>query len=116
MLEVDENGSVQTPNDCRGCLSHVSEMSNRFWNSDILGLKKECSILNTAAMIKIERFSGRQAADDKRTVRNEISPCRANNCSQACQKLRPHVGKALVLVSKSLVLMLSLTVVARVGG
>ena len=34
---------------------------------------------------------------------------------QACQKLRPHVGQASVLVSKSLVLMLSLTVVAGSG-
>ena len=46
---------------------------------------------------------GPMATGDKRIVRDGIRLCRANNCLQASQKLRPHVGQALVLAPKSLV-------------
>ena len=62
-------------------------------------------------MIDIKRVSLRKATDDKKTVRNGIGPCMASNCSQAFQRLRPHVDQAFMLVLDTLVLVLGLVMI-----
>ena len=62
-------------------------------------------------MIDIKSVSLRKATDDKKTVQNGIRPCMASNCSQACQRLRPHVDQTFVLVLDTLVLVLDLVMI-----